>query len=304
LKSLSYYEDLFYDLRTGIANNHERPHKPALLLAVIDLIGSKVVTGNLIPFSRSLRDRFTEYFSIVASPRDRNSPDLPFWHLKSEPFWHHLATPQNEQSLSALQRSPTIGQINQLIAGAHLDDELYLLLQDPLNRNVMRDVLISRYFPGHRLELFKLSGSEPPKIADSGGVGHRDPGRTAGFRRTIISVYEHQCAACGLRIRMNGIGSIVEAAHLIPFTSSFDDHPRNGMALCKNHHWALDSHLIAPGPDHCWHVSGGLDDRQPGERELIALSGRSLILPKEETYHPRLDALEWRIQRLWGVTGS
>ena len=30
---------------------------------------------------------------------------------------------------------------------------------------------------------------------------------------------------------------IVDAAHLIPWSESQNDHPTNGLALCKNHHW-------------------------------------------------------------------
>jgi len=30
------------------------------------------------------------------------------------------------------------------------------------------------------------------------------------------------------------------ATHLIPFSESRNDHPTNGLALCKNHHWAMD----------------------------------------------------------------
>jgi len=44
-------------------------------------------------------------------------------------------------------------------------------------------------------------------------------------------------------------GHLPKAAHLIPFNLSRNDKPTNGMALCPNHHWAMDRHLIAPVPD-------------------------------------------------------
>jgi len=53
---LNYYEELFYDLHTGVVGNHERPHKPAMLLAVMDLIESGAIKQNLIPFSTALRE--------------------------------------------------------------------------------------------------------------------------------------------------------------------------------------------------------------------------------------------------------
>ena len=38
--------------------------------------------------------------------------------------------------------------------------------------------------------------------------------------------------------------------------------------------------------------------RSNGEKELIELSGKSLLLPQDEAFHPAADALEWRINTL------
>jgi putative restriction endonuclease len=37
--------------------------------------------------------------------------------------------------------------------------------------------------------------------------------------------------------------------HLHPFAEAGDDDPRNGIALTPDMHWAMDRHLIAPGPE-------------------------------------------------------
>ncbi|NQX00585.1 HNH endonuclease [bacterium] len=93
--------------------------------------------------------------------------------------------------------------------------------------------------------------------------------------------------------------SFIDAAHLIPFSESQNDHPTNGLALCKNHHWAMDRNLIAPAPDHHWHVSRILDPRRSnGEKELNTLSGQSLLLPQDQAFHPDAEGLKWRSERL------
>lgn len=293
---LENYEDLFYDLHTGIVGDHERPHKPILLLSLMDFVGSGAIPQNLIPFSPELRVRFGEYFEIVRSQDDRDTPWNPYFYLRSEPFWSHLATAGNEAVVAALDSPPSVGKISDLIAGAQLDAELWKLLQDDKSRARLRDVLISRYFPSHLEQLQGIAGpslrlEESPAVYDSSG-------RSAGFRRIVVQVYEHQCAACGLRICLRDGGTIVEAAHLIPFAQSHNDHPRNGLALCRNHHWAMDRFLIAPGTDHRWHVSSQLDDRQAGEMELLDLGQRPLILPAQAAYHPLPEALDWRQGRL------
>ena len=50
-KELEHYENIFYDLHTGVVGDHERPHKPAMLLAIMDLIEADKLAENLIPFS-------------------------------------------------------------------------------------------------------------------------------------------------------------------------------------------------------------------------------------------------------------
>lgn len=297
---LSNFEDLFYDLHTGVVGDHERPHKPIMLLAVIDLIEGGSISDNLIPFSDVLRQRFTHYYEIVKKENDRNTPANPYFYLRKEDFWSHVATGDNQPIVDALSSPPGIQKIRDLIAGAKLDDTLWLCLHDSKNRAALRDVLISRYFPEFRKKLIATSANATASVLKEQETTYEVSGRSSGFRKIVVQVYEHQCAACGLRIRLPGGHTVVDAAHIIPFAESQDDHPRNGIALCKNHHWAMDRSLIAPNPDLIWTVSSHLDDRQPGEKELLQLQGRSVILPKEKAYHPLPNALEWRLGRLLG----
>jgi hypothetical protein len=61
----------------------------------------------------------------------------------------------------------------------------------------------------------------------------------------------------------------------------------------------MDRNLIAPCPDHHWHVSKILDPRRSnGEKELIELSGQALLLPQDQAFHPGAEGLKWRCERL------
>jgi hypothetical protein len=89
------------------------------------------------------------------------------------------------------------------------------------------------------------------------------------------------------------------AAHLLSWSEFRNDHPTNGLALCKNHHWAMDRNLIAPTPDHDWKVASILDARRStGEAELLGLHGKSVLLPKDRAFHPDPAGLAWRLNRL------
>ena len=132
--------------------------------------------------------------------------------------------------------------------------------------------------------------------------------RAAGgaSHQTFLEVYDYMCAACGLRVRLADGFSLVDAAHLIPFTISANDTPNNGLALCPNHHRAMDRHLIAPCPDSkhragIWRVGTALDSRIEGQKALVALDGQRVIPPAEEKFYAAIESLRWRQQHLSGT---
>jgi len=208
------------------------------------------------------------------------------------------------------------------VAHAFLDDDLYAALLDPVKREALRQALISRYFAAHKQEILQIVERErqiglyerelESRVGKGGAKARRareiadnDYGedvRDAGFRRLVTRAYDYRCAACGLRVYMDDGRMLVDAAHLVPFSETHDDDPRNGMALCKNHHWAMDQFLIAPGPNLKWHVSRQLDDRLEGQQDLLRFQRRSLLLPAEPRYHPKRESLTWRLERMRHAT--
>ena len=66
----------------------------------------------------------------------------------------------------------------------------------------------------------------------------------------------------------------------------------------------MDRHLIAPVPDGkkragIWRVNEErLDDRIEGQRDLVAIAGKSVIPPGEEKFYPALESLRWREEHL------
>jgi len=289
-----------YDLNVGVTptdegSPHERPHKPLLLLAVFDLIDEGLATPDRIPWCQELRDRFTSRFQIVKKHNDQNNPDLPFRYLAGDGFW--LAT--EADGTTPIRREIRVSDLGKVFA--RFTDGFEFLIAIQANRHLMREAIISRYFPS----LLSIKNQESEiinhlsisKVAEEAA----EYGRSPAFRRKILEIYDHQCAACGLRIRLpsgNDI-SFIDAAHLVPFSQSRNDHPTNGLALCKNHHWAMDRDLIAPCPDHYWKVASILDARRStGEKELLELSGKSVLLPKDPAFHPNEVGLMWRCERV------
>ncbi|MHB8877793.1 MAG: HNH endonuclease [Myxococcaceae bacterium] len=280
---------------TASGQAHERPHKPLLLLAAFDLIDEGTATPERVPWCRALRDRFTARFEVVRAENDANSPELPFLHLGGDGFW----APFEGDGTSRLQRTPLARDEGRVFA--RFIDGVEVLAASPEARLLMRRALVERYFPRHAQFLLPYDAGA---LDRQHAAAERDPveqGRSNGFRRKVLEVYDHQCAACGLRIRLpeEHDVSFIDAAHLVPFAETHNDHPTNGLALCKNHHWAMDRKLIAPDEDCQWNVSRVLDGRRSsGERALLKLSKKDVILPRDPAFRPAAEGLRWRLERL------
>jgi len=109
---------------------------------------------------------------------------------------------------------------------------------------------------------------------------------TQGFRRAIVSLYDHRCALCGIRMRMPEGHTVVEAAHIVPWSESHDDLPSNGLCLCRLCHWSFDEGLIGVGSKYEVLVSQRvrIDSNIPGH--IFTLADRPIFKPDAERYWP------------------
>lgn len=83
------FEEELFNLHVGRvgsgAERRERPHKPLLLVTILDLIATGKARPDRVPWSPELRARFQEYFAIVRAQDDACSPELPFFFLRGAP---------------------------------------------------------------------------------------------------------------------------------------------------------------------------------------------------------------------------
>lgn len=172
MKNFEYYYNCFGNLNTAKMKGHSAPHKPLLLLSVLDLIEQGFLTSNLIELSDALVNRFKENTKAYLGNSIIFKPNIgyPFYHLTSEPFWKHLHK-INSQIISAEEMSPnhecsvskvaesivnfnsielekpiySIKRLRERYAGAVIDKELFELLKNQDARAKLRTLLISRY---------------------------------------------------------------------------------------------------------------------------------------------------------------
>jgi putative restriction endonuclease len=191
-------------------------------------------------------------------------------------------------------------------AFGRFDEDLWKLIADPYARHQLREAIIARYFAGCRTQIASLPGicRESDLIVESSVLQEDfEEQRDAAFRKTVLELYDNTCAACGLRVSLNDGFSLVEGAHLIPWEESKNDNPNNGLALCPNHHRAMDNHLIGPCPHPThragiWRIGRRLDERKDSRKDLVSLDQKPVLEPRDEMFLPALKGLIWREQKL------
>jgi len=90
--------------------------------------------------------------------------------------------------------------------------------------------------------------------------------------------------------------TVVDAAHIIPWSISRDDRPTNGMALCRLCHWSFDEGLVSVSSHDLVVSSTQLASNHNFPGHLSTLAGRSIIGPAEQVLWPALEALAWHRQ--------
>jgi putative restriction endonuclease len=114
--------------------------------------------------------------------------------------------------------------------------------------------------------------------------------RDAAFTRLVRDAYEKRCAICGNARESPEGNPEVEAAHIYPKHEGGSDDVRNGIALCKLHHWAFDSGWLSLTEDHEILVEEA--PNRNGYHEFKQLEGRQIRLPDEEEAQPHPMFLE------------
>ena len=113
-----------------------------MLLAVTDLIEKGAFTDNNIEYSDPLTKAFAARFRELGMEGDSPRPIYPYFHLRSEGFWHHRLKPGQRESYGELTTVTSRNQVEQHIAFAHLDDELFELLNNHAVRELLRSALL------------------------------------------------------------------------------------------------------------------------------------------------------------------
>ncbi|WP_190797033.1 hypothetical protein [Leptolyngbya sp. FACHB-541] len=126
-KDLNYYARKFAKLNVNRNNGVNAPHKPILLLAVIELIEQRKIQTNQIYLSPELIATFLKYWSNLVTTHHQSNIALPFFHLTGDKFWHLAPNMSYEGNLASIK--PSLSALRNAVRCAYTDPELFELLQ-------------------------------------------------------------------------------------------------------------------------------------------------------------------------------
>ena len=105
------------------------------------------------------------------------------------------------------------------------------------------------------------------------------------FRQSLLKAYNYRCAITGCDAQ-----DALEAAHIIPYSETENNHLSNGLLLRADLHTLFDLDLIAINPETMTvHLAPSL--RRTSYR---VLEGEPLKLPNNKAHRPRKEALQER----------
>ncbi len=80
-------------------NKKAAPHKPIMILALLDLVGLGIITENKVVIDKSLKNAFIECWSKYIENTSHARIEYPLFHLQTSEFWKFIPKPGFEAVL-------------------------------------------------------------------------------------------------------------------------------------------------------------------------------------------------------------
>ena len=311
-EDLSKHQSAFKSLRRdkshkayGIA-----PHKPLMLLSLLQAISNKIYTSSKIYITPELVALFKTNWSLLVISNHECRFALPFYHLTGDKFWQ-LHPKQGFESILQLKSSMrSFANLNAAIEYAFVDDALFKLMQDEKSNSILQQILLDEYFSETKNN-FTNSLENQMKLFDNieGKILQEDAAeyrveitkliqqkneeeiflRGSLFKREIPKIYNNTCCISGMRIDSTINVSMIDACHIVPFSESYDDTVTNGIELCPNLHRAFDRGLISIGENYEVIVKSIFSEKLSLSYFIGPLNGQRISLPVNNKHSPSLE---------------
>lgn len=286
------------------------PHKPVLLLAIIESIENGDIISNRISITPELVLSFKSIWSKLVVTDHLQNFAMPFFRLKSDGFWklyskHGTFIPRSISTFIGLREAVEL---------AEMDKTLFTFLLNPISREVIKRELLDFYFPETKARLIVSDDDFVSQLQDQ--VLNNDRFtyaeriaelrskmnvsdfeeevyvRSGIFKREIPKFYKYTCAISGLRVEATINAQLVDACHIVPFAISRDDTVGNGFSLTPTIHRAFDRGLITINEDYLVRVSPNITEIDSAY-SLKQFEGKQMLLPDNSKHYPLQENFDW-----------
>ncbi|WP_207535324.1 HNH endonuclease [Desertivirga arenae] len=292
------------------------PHKPVLLISIIDLIEQGLVTDNRIYVTPELVAMFQENWRLLVNTPHQPDFTQPFYYMQSEKIdGEQIWFLQAKLGYQINAHIKSVVRLAEVLEYAYFSPTLYLLLSDSVSRNIIKTVLIDTYFPTtrqhyilskekgegyiHDLENYLLN--EPEAQYKTVKIESEEDLYVRGgmFKKLVPRVYDSTCSFTGMRLESTFGYNFIDACHIVPFSISGDDKINNGIALCPNLHRAFDRGLVSINSSYGILVSSQISEVEAHPYSLAQLNERKIRLPFGPRYYPSQENLEWHRENIF-----
>jgi len=284
-------------------------------LAVIESFEKGEIINNWIEPVGELLIHFRNIWDRLVTTGHTPNFSLPFFHLKNEKgkFWELITFPGKKLPVTNSNSIKSYGALVDCVAAAKLSEDLYVQLMNPVQRELLRQSILSSYFPEFNLsienkpnlkiELIQkeilydptenyvrkikklIAQKTKPEVEEELAM------RSHMFRNGVKQHYNQQCAVTGLKINFRSNMSMVDACHIIPFAETYDDRITNGIALSPTVHRAFDRGMLAISDDYKILIHKNVKDYSP-VNGLSQFQNEEIYLPQNEHFYPSLSRLQ------------
>ena len=301
-------------LRRATTKLGPAPHKPILLLALLELFDEKKIDRNWIEIDDPLLTRFYDIWNLLAGSVNTPNFALTFFHMGNERrnLWNLTVLPGKTIVTTHKLAYKSLKALKETFLGARLSDEFYSAIKNRQTRDAIKSALLTTYFPNNSFRKRETAQRYSKKIEaqilygpveNNAGNAIRNIQdesiesteeeiilRNFIFKKAVLGSYNYQCAVSGLKIEEPNDEFLVDACHIIPFIQSGDNSIRNGIALSPTLHRAFYNGLIAIDDNYKILVHTKLKDCNPmvGIRQY---ENKAILLPTNEQFYPSLHRL-------------
>jgi len=136
-------------LRRAITEFGPAPHKPILLLALLESFDEGEIENNWIGINEAFLTRFYDLWNLLVRTKDAPNFSLTFFHLSNERrgLWNLVLIPGKTFTTKHKFTYKSLKVLKETFLAAQLSEEFYSAITNGANRKLLKVALLNTYCP-------------------------------------------------------------------------------------------------------------------------------------------------------------